>query len=160
MRLLALDQASRCSGWCVFIDGELKAWGHLNTTQDTVGERLLEIKKFIVNKVEEWDIDKIAFEDIQMQNSVGNNVQTFKTLANVYGVVLETAVELEKEYEIVSSNSWKSTLGIKGRARAEQKKNAHDYVVNKYQIKVTQDEADAVCIGTHVINKTSHDWSE
>ena len=167
-KLLALDQASRCSGWAVFIDGELKEWGHLDTVQDEVGERLVQIREFIINKVKEWDIDTIAFEDIQLQSSVGNNVKTFKVLANVYGVVLETAVELEKNFVIVPSTVWKSKLGIKGRTRPEQKKNAQEYIRNNYQVKPTQDEADAICIGTCIVRGGSpsptlekgHDWSK
>ena len=146
--ILALDQASRVSGWAVFINGELKEWGHLTTNQEEVGDRLVAIRNFIVNKVQQWDIDTIAFEDIQLQTSVGNNVKTFKVLANVYGVVLETAVELNKKVMIIPSSTWKSQLAIKGRNRPDQKKNAQLFVANTYNVKSTQDESDAICIGT------------
>ena len=148
--ILALDQASRVSGWCVFIDNELKDWGHLTTNQEEVGERLVDIRRFIIQKIQEWNIDTIAFEDIQLQSSVGNNVKTFKVLANVFGVVLETCVELEKNFVIVPSSTWKSSLQIKGRSRPDQKRNAQQYVLDKYGIKATQDECDAICIGSHV----------
>lgn len=88
-----------------------------------------------------------------MQSSVGNNVKTFKTLANVYGVVLETAVELNKSFVVVPSSTWKSSLKIKGKTRPDQKKNAQQFVENTYKIKATQDECDAICIGTHVCGK-------
>jgi hypothetical protein len=39
-----------------------------------------------------------------MQNSV-NNVQTFKVLAEVYGVILELLQEKKMKYTIVSSNT-------------------------------------------------------
>lgn len=146
--ILALDQASRVSGWSVFINGELKDWGHLTTNQDDIGERLVTIHNFIKNKVQEWNIDTIAFEDIQLQSSVGNNVKTFKVLANVYGVVLMTAVELNKNYEVIPSSTWKSKLQIKGRTRPEQKHNAQEFVLQKYNVKATQDECDSICIGT------------
>ena len=166
-KLLALDQASRVSGWAVFIDGELKQWGHLTTEQDDVGKRLLKIHDFIVNKVQEWNIDTIAFEDIQLQSSVGNNVKTFKVLASVYGVVQMTAVELNKNYKVIPSSTWKSKLQIKGRTRPDQKRNAQQYVIQKYGIKATQDECDAICIGTcassvqgSVEQEQGFDWSE
>lgn len=146
--LLALDQSSRCSGWAIFINEELKDWGHLTTNQAEIGERLVSIRNFITNKVQEWNIDTIAFEDIQLQTSVGNNVKTFKVLANVYGVVLETAIELNKKVIIIPSSTWKSQLMIKGKNRPEQKKNAQLFVINTYNVKSTQDESDAVCIGT------------
>lgn len=164
-RLLALDQASRISGWSIFIDGNLKDWGHLTTEQEDIGERLVAIRTFILQKVEEWDIDTIAFEDIQLQANKGNNVHTFKVLANVYGIVLETAVEYNKIYLVVPSVTWKSYLNIKGRSRPEQKRNAKAYVENNLKVKVTQDEADSICIGLYACGKglkarEGHDWSE
>lgn len=160
-RILALDQASRVSGWSIFIDGKLEDWGHLETLQDDLGVRLLKIREFIIDKVNEWDIDTIAFEDIQLQSSAGNNVSTHKILAAVFGVVLETATELDKEHIVVHSQVWKSSLQIKGRTRADQKKSAKEYVINTYGIKPTQDEADSICIGTYVCkNEVGHDWSK
>ena len=174
-RILALDQASRVSGWSIFIDGELKDWGHLTTEQDDIGDRLVAIRAFMVQKITEWNIDIVAFEDIQMQSTVGNNVHTFKTLANVYGVVYETAVESNKKVIIIPSVTWKSKLQIKGKRRPEQKKNAQIWVQETYNIKATQDECDAICIGTcaylslnqieerknHLINthEEGYDWS-
>lgn len=38
-----------------------------------------------------------------MQGNVTNNVDTFKKLSEVYGVVLETVRELKIDYEIVPS---------------------------------------------------------
>ncbi len=164
-KILALDQASRVSGWSIFIDGELKKWGHLTTEQEDIGERLVAIRKFIIDTVQEWEIDTIAFEDIQMQSTVGNNVHTFKTLANVYGVVYETAVELNKKVIILPSVTWKSKLQIKGKKRPEQKKNAQLWVQSTYNVKATQDECDAICIGTcanmedKLIKEEGYDWS-
>lgn len=167
MRLLSLDQASRVSGWAVFIDGELKEYGHLTTSDEEIGKRLVKIRQFIIDKCAQWDIDTIAFEDIQLQASVGNNVKTFKVLANVFGVVLETSQELGKNYKIIPSSHWKSKLGIKGPNRPVQKKHAQEYVIDKYGVKPSQDEADAICIGTCMLiddcanmnHSEGFDWS-
>jgi hypothetical protein len=58
------------------------------------------------------------------------------------------------KYEIVSSNTWKSTLKIKGKNRSEQKRAAQDYIQEEYKITCTQDEADAICIGTHMLKNS------
>jgi hypothetical protein len=42
-------------------------------------------------------------------------------------------------------------LGIKGRARAEQKCNAQQFVLDTYNVKAIQDTCDAICIGTHIL---------
>jgi hypothetical protein len=40
-------------------------------------------------------------------------------------------------YQVVPSVTWKSTLGIKGKNRQEQKKNAQLWVINTYNQKPT-----------------------
>lgn len=85
-------------------------------------------------------------------------------MAEVFGIIYELSVELKIPHTAVMSSSWKSTLGIKGKTRPEQKRNAQAYVLNTYKIKCTQDEADAICIGSHIIQQSDpkiagFDWS-
>lgn len=150
-RLLALDQASRTTGWSVFIDGKLEKWGHFTLESDDVGERLFAFRTILKEKIAEFDINEIAFEDIQLQQNVQNNVATFKTLAEFFGCVYELATEMKIPNTAVLAGTWKSTLGIAGKDRPTQKRNAQAFAQEKYQIKCTQDEADSICIGTHMI---------
>lgn len=157
-RLLALDQASKVTGWAIFEDGELKSYGKISLDDPNTDTRLVQLRQDIQTLVADYNIDEVIFEDIQQQNNVANNVQTFKVLAEVYGVVSELLQELQISHSTVLAASWKSTLGIKGRTRAEQKKNAQLYVEQNYGIHVIQDIADAVCIGTHHIKKNKCAW--
>ena len=162
MKLLALDQASRTTGWAIFDDEELINSGTFTLKSDDIGERLVDYKKHVEKLICDNDIEEVAFEDIQMQNQI-NNVQTFKVLAEIFGVTQEYLVEQGHSYYVVSSNTWKSQLNIKGKQRAEQKKNAQIYVLEHYNKKVSQDESDAICIGSCVIlqnknKKTDFDW--
>ena len=157
-RLLALDQASKVTGWAIFEDGELKSYGKISLDDPNTDTRLVQLRQGIQTLVADYNIDEVIFEDIQQQNNVTNNVQTFKVLAEVYGVVSELLQEIQIPHSAVLAASWKSTLGIKGRTRAEQKKNAQLYVEQNYGIHVIQDIADAVCIGTHHIKKNKCAW--
>lgn len=158
--ILALDQATHISGYCVFQDTILKSYGKITPQSADLGKRFLEIKKTVQDFIEIFKIDKVYFEDIQLQGNVLNNVKTFKMLAQLQGMLITLLEELEIPYEIIHSQVWKSNLGIKGRARKEQKQNAQKYVYEKYQAKVSQDEADAICIATYALNqKPSFDWS-
>lgn len=158
--LLALDQASKTSGYAVFINGELKYYGKFTCEDNDVGLRLVKIRDKIISLIEQYDINEVVCEDIQMQNNIVNNVITFKTLAEVLGVVKETLSEKKIKYSVVLAGTWKSTLGIKGAQRAEQKRNAQQFVFNTYGIKATQDESDAICIGTHAVKveNSSFNW--
>ena len=44
MRLLALDQASRITGYSVFTDGELESCGTFTLQSDDIGERLVQYR--------------------------------------------------------------------------------------------------------------------
>ena len=151
--ILALDQASRTTGYAIFQEGKLIASGTFTYADDDFSLRLVKIRNKVISLIEEYRINKILLEDIQLQGQT-NNVTTYKALAEVLGVLEELSRELNIPHELVHSQSWKSTLGIKGRDRATQKRNAQAYVENVYGLKVSQDATDAICIGTHYINST------
>ena len=66
MRLLALDQASRTSGYAIFEDDKLINSGTFTLKSDDVGERLVDYRKHIEKLICDNDIEEVAFEDIQM----------------------------------------------------------------------------------------------
>ena len=160
MKLLALDQSSRITGWAVFEDNNLVDSGTFTCANDSFGQRLVDIANKVFILIQTYSIDEVAIEDIQLQGSVGNNVVTYKKLAEFYGVLEEKLTEAGIPYQTVFSSTWKSSLDIKGRARADQKKNAQLYVQNTYNKKVSQDESDAICIGSYVVKEknSSFNW--
>lgn len=158
-RILALDQASKVTGWAVFEDGALIKFGKFSKDHPDMQKRLDSIKKEIQKLIQEYDISKIYYEDIQLQSSVGNNVQTFKVLAYVQATVLLAAQELNLPTEVISSNTWKSHIKIKARKRPEQKREAQQYVTEKYNIKATQDESDAICLGEYAASKENSEFN-
>ena len=162
--LLALDQSSRISGYAIFQEGKLIKWGKIVVEDNDIGLRLVKIRKEVENLITTYNINEVIIEDIQLQGNVTNNVQTFKTLAEVFGVIYELVTELNIKNSAVLASYWKSTLWIKGKTRPEQKRNAQEFIQKTYNIKPTQDECDAICIGCHhLIHKVSNDsfdWSD
>ena len=153
--LLSLDQSSHISGYAVFNNNELITYGHINQNEQDIGKRLKGLRQKIIEFIEQYEINEVAFEDIQLQGNVTNNITTFKTLAEVFGVVQELCAELNMKYSVVHSQTWKSTLHIGGRTRAEQKKQSQLYAQTMYDITPTPDEADAICIGAHIIKNAN-----
>jgi hypothetical protein len=49
-----------------------------------------------------------------MEKGVGNNVVTYKALAEVIGVITELLAELKIPFKIIPSSTWRSGLNIKG----------------------------------------------
>lgn len=155
VRLLALDQASHTTGWSYFKDGQLIKHGSFTASDKEIGDRLYSIKNYILHLIDLFEINQIIFEDIQLQEDVSNNVQTFKVLAEVLGIVYELSTELNIKHLAVSSNIWKSKLGIKGMNRDQDKANSRKFVLDTYELAVTEDEADAICIGTYFFRKNT-----
>lgn len=151
MRLLALDQSSRITGYAIFIDNELEAYGKIDLKDDDIGIRLNSLRDQIALLIMNYGIDEVAFEDIYMDGQKINNVSTFKILAEVFGVCYELFTDLDIPNTAVLAGTWKSTLGIKGKTRPEQKQQAQEWVKANYNIDVMQDIADAICIGAHVL---------
>lgn len=162
MRLLALDQASNISGYAIFEDGKLLKYDKINLTGYDLADKLILLRKQIANLIQEWNIEEVIMEDIQLQGNVTNNVKTFKVLAEVFGVIYELVNEMNIKNSAVLASEWKSSLKIKGRDRTAQKRAAQQYVIDNYNIKPTQDECDAICIGAHYYlkNKQEFDWSD
>ena len=167
MVILALDQASRTSGWAVYSDNKLLKYGKFTYEDTDFGERLVKIRKAIQKLINEYTPDEIVFEDIQLQNTVGNNVDTFKKLAEVFAIVYELASELKIPNRAVISTVWKSKLGLlhgRGQDRAAQKRAAQEWVAKEYSVKPTQDEVDAICIGAYAVltsqNTEGYDWTD
>lgn len=149
MIILAFDQASRTSGWSVFEDKELINHGTFTFTDSNLGLRLWKIRQKVIELVNKYDPDRIIYEDIQLQQGPINNVETFKTLAEVFGIIYEYATEIGKPNEAILSGTWRKGLGIAGRRRDEQKANAQKWVLDNCGVRVVEDEADAICIGAY-----------
>lgn len=160
MRILALDQASRISGWAIYDGTYLEKYGKIDLSKyDDIGDRLHLLRTKVRDLIEDYHIDKIVLEDIYMDGQHINNVQTFKILAEVFGVLYELCIDINIPVEAVLAGTWKSTLGIKGKTRPEQKQNAQIWVEKTYQVKPTQDEVDAICIGAHAIQKAELEYN-
>jgi hypothetical protein len=81
----------------------------------------------------------------------------------VFGVIYELLTEMNIPNSAVLASSWKSTLGIKGKDRTAQKRNAQLYIQENYGMKPIQDICDAICIGLHHLSNKKEedfDWSE
>lgn len=147
-RILALDDSTTITGWAVFDNEELVKYGKIEMTQKSPLERIAALKQWMLSSLIKWKPDLVAIEDIQQQD----NVQIFKVLAQLQGVLLNTLYENKFDLEIVHVATWRSFCGVKGKTRSDLKKRAQEKVKEWYDISVTQDEADAICMGCCVVN--------
>lgn len=150
--ILALDQSTRVSGWAFYKD-ELIDFGHWENTHEDLAIRIHKLCQQIQTKIDIYKPELIVIENIQMQHG---DVATFQKLAQVQGALMALCVENEIDYKLVYPSEWRKECNfLKGNdlKRENQKKIAQQWVKDKYNMKCTQDEADAICIA-YAENKT------
>lgn len=147
-RTLAIDQASRTTGWATYDNKNLIASGYFSIPANkTMGQRLNIFCDKLSDLIKKYNIEKLYYEGIQYQN----NIETYKKLAMIQAMVIYTCYNNIDCMELTPSH-WRSIIkdkhGVKfGRTRMEQKKKAQDFVKDFFDKEVTEDEADAICLG-------------
>ena len=148
--ILAFDQASSVTGWAVFSDGWLTDYGviKVKTYHTTPDERIMEMFWKIRKTMEQFEPDVVVMEDVAKQK----NVYSLIRLARVQGAMMEMCREMGIGMpDIVKPSTWREALHFKqGRTeRKELKRQAQAFVNDKYGMTVSEDEADAICIGEY-----------
>lgn len=153
MKFLALDQALGTSGWAVFDDKTLIAADTFSVLKTApMDRRLLEIYKNLTDLYHEYEFEKIYFEDIQLQ---AGNALTYKHLAYAQAAIILWCGHMNMDWSISAPSHWRKVLGGGfGRKRAEQKRYAIQLVQKWYNIEVSSDIADAICIGRAAIQES------
>ena len=165
-RILALDAATNVSGYAIFDDGDLVSYGTFKTADGDTEARINEFKKWLQTAIRTWEPDFVGIENIQLQSYNGNQAQvlTFKTLAQLQGVILDTLFELCVDHDLVFSTEWRKYCNINTeKGRENKKKIAQEKVKLWYEQTCTQDEADAICIGKYFTSKLKNSrikWGE
>lgn len=144
--LLALDQATQCSGFSVWENGKLVQYGKHEQDDADIHVRIHKICLWIESLLDQYAPDKLVIENIQNQN----NIATFQKLAWLQGAIVELAQNLHIPCEIIAPSEWRAKCNfLKGneKTRQAQKKIAQQWVLRTFGANCTQDEADAICIG-------------
>ena len=168
MNILAVDQA-RHGAWAVF-DYEEKSlvdygtWA-FESKNHTFEQAILHIEALINEVIHTRCIDAVFFEDIQLRK----NVQSFKKLAQLQGVLVNLCEKNEYLYGLVAPTQWQNFCKARGRTTKEIKSKVTEidkgektsskvlsmqFVKDNFGIETENDNlSDAICIGHFVVNK-------
>lgn len=169
-RVLALDQATKVTGYSIFDNGELIKYGTYSTSSEDEIVRCVAVKNWLLSMLQNLKPDFVGIEGIQYQPKVFDSdtigsVTLFQTLAHLQGILMATCCELGIPYRVCPTNTWRNVCGVKGRSRTDKKKSMQLIAKNWYNVDTTDDEADAIGIGyymTTLVNKntTISNWEE
>lgn len=167
IKILAIDQA-RNGAWSVF-DYETKAlvaYGtfSFNNKDYTYAKAILAIEELVDTLIKTHDISAVFIEDIQLRV----NVQSFKKLAQLQGVLINLFEKNEYLYDFVAPTQWQNYCKARGRSSKEVKEKIKalelsgkkeskilsiQFVKEKFNVDTEDDNlSDAICIGYYAVN--------
>lgn len=160
---LALDQATRVSGWALFRDDVLIECGHWAHTATEIPVRIHNLCQQIEKKIKDCEVTLVVLENIQLEGNSGvTNVMTFQKLAWLQGAIMDLCQRMQIKSDLIYPTEWRAQCNfLKGNAkdRISQKKIAQQWVKDTYNMTCTQDEADAICLGFGYIKRDNSELS-
>ena len=149
MVICGIDSSTSSTGWGVidtkFNDNlRLIDYGDIkpNKKLETI-DRIIYISRELRRILQDFKPELIVIEEM----NVTRNMRSVRTLA---GLITEIEVMLRKKealYVKMTPSEWRKKIGIKCKNNREiLKKASVDYVFEKYNENVSDDEADAICI--------------
>lgn len=147
MKILSLDLSTKLSGWSIGQNQSLKSHGCISASSRDVIQRIIKMRNQIANIIKENNIDIIVMEQVRPDY----NSHTGKILMWLQAAIAIIAYEINPkiEFKFINASEWRAALKMKqGRGIKREIVKAQDiqYVKNKYNIIVNDDEADAICI--------------
>ena len=147
MIVLAIDPSTTSTGWCIY-NTELdyaEDYGKIQPQVKDPIKRIMIIRNETKELMRLWKPELVVIEDL----SVTRNAKTTKLLAGLQVELEILCVHNNLLYYLVRPAEWRKVVGIKGRDRKTQKKNAIEYIKRRNLVneEISEDEADALCIG-------------
>lgn len=149
-KILCLDQSTKITGWSFWQETQLKDYGLLNSNikENNPILRMKMMSSFLEKLIDNLNPDYVVIEHVQFQN----NFRTYGQLSQLQGVIFNILFERNIGFCLIEPTAWRAYSNIKGRKRVEQKANTIQMVKNKFNITVTEDEADSIGIGLWAID--------
>jgi len=145
--ILSFDQASQITGYFVCKDGEYFAHGMIDLHTDKNAEhRMRVMQSRIFELIDRYMPSAVIVEETILQRSPA----TLRMLSQLQGAIMGYCLANDIPVHILYPTQWRGLLRIKQGSRVKRealKQQAIDYVKQKYNIIVSSDEADAICIG-------------
>ena len=151
-RVLALDQATKVSGYSIYDDGKLVTFGTFSATQESPIEKIQAVRNWLINMIHAWKPDYVGIEGIQLQENkdARMGVTTFEALARLQGCLMLTCHDLGIPFEVCPTNTWRAHCKVKGQSRTDKKRSMQLLTKKWFDVTVSEDEADAIGIGKYM----------
>lgn len=147
MRILSVDQSTRCSGYAFFENNMYIQSGVIDMSKSKLEteERSFAMAKEIWKIIKKYKPQSIVLEGVQQQA----NPRTMIILARLAGMIIGYAEAHNVHVRILLPSQWRKVLGYSQGAkvkRQELKQQSIDYVKKNLELERSEDECEAICI--------------
>lgn len=152
MKLISADSSTKKTGLSVFENGEYVEHILIDYSKEKdVEVRINKMGKDILSYLAKHKPDMIVCEHPQ---GSGRNVSMVGKLCEILGIIRSYTIAKNIEYIELMPSVWRSYLGwAQGKKkRDELKQMSIDYIKEKYDMDVSDDEADSIAIGEAYIS--------
>lgn len=149
MYLLAIDASTRATGIAIFEGNKLIKYKCIQCGYGNVLDRINFMSKELQNLFLQYKPEKIVMEDVLPQQ-VGHNQNVYKALIYLQAVLVLMFHKYKKQVKLVVASHWRKLCGIKTGntvGREQLKRKSQNLIQGIYNIKVTDDISDAICLG-------------
>ena len=150
MITMAIDGSTHATGIAIFKQNKLTYYQCIQANDTKTFTRIWKMVERIRQLYQQYKPTDIVMQDV-IPSDVKNNQKVFKALIYLQaGVVMELDRLGSSNVELVTASHWRSKCGIKtgpGIKRQILKHKSVSLIKQIYQIDVTDDIADAICIG-------------
>lgn len=149
----SIDSSTNLTAIALFIDGIYNRHILINKKHiKNVEERIDAMGSAIMNVLDEMNPDIVYIES---PRGHGSSQGLVEKLATIIGIVRGWCISHDVYVQTVLPSVWRKYAGINQgkKKRAELKAESIAYVKTRYNIDVTDDEADAIALGDAMVNR-------
>ena len=143
LKLISFDQSTTRSGYCIMEMGSgdiIESGVIIPKKNDETIDRITYTIKRCLNLVRTNEVAFVFIEGVQVQR----NPRVYEVLAKLAGSLEVLLYESGYLVNVVKASEWRKKVGIKGRKRADVKKEAIEMVKELYGLDVSEDECEAI----------------
>jgi Holliday junction resolvasome RuvABC endonuclease subunit len=149
IRICCVDQSSHSTGITI-MQTETQKIIYMDTYKDDNKEPFSRLYSMTKNVFEAFD--KYNCELFTLENVYANgNMKAYNLLSQLQGMLIWNCEIRDVAFEIPLASQWRKSIGIKSKKRIDQKKEAVQFVNERYKLNLTDkqdDMAESCCIAT------------
>ena len=153
--ILGLDCSTTSTGWCIFDDKGLAAYGVIKPDGEDWRERLTKQAPKLRSIIEKYKPNKIVMEDVPLNSQGG--LKILVVLGAVQGLVLGVASSLSVPIKFVTPNEWRSNY-LEVKENQGKKIKFTNVTFDKEQLEEIVEKAKAEVLAS--INIPQNEWGK